>query len=219
VVDRSALAPIDKPKLRERVLDALRAAIVSGEMRPGVVYSAPVLGGRLGVSATPVREAMLELVREGLVDTVPNKGFRVTSISEAELDDITAVRLLLEPPVVRGITTLIPDEDFADLEEMAQRIVDAAARSDLVDYTEADRVFHLRLLAYAKNARLVAVVSDLRAHTRLYGLRALADSGELVASAAEHLTIVATLRSRDEEAVERLMRDHIAQTRGRWATG
>ena len=66
---------------RERVVDALRAALIAGELRPGEVYSAPALAGRFGVSATPVREAMLDLVREGLVDTVPNKGFRVTAVS------------------------------------------------------------------------------------------------------------------------------------------
>src|ERR1043166_8203181 len=66
---------------RERVAAALRAALIAGGLRPGEVYSAPDLAPRFGVSATPVREAMLELVKEGLVGTVPNKGFRVTSVS------------------------------------------------------------------------------------------------------------------------------------------
>src|SRR5919199_1566442 len=78
-----------KPSHRERVADALRAALIAGELRPGEVYSAPGLAARFGVSATPVREAMLDLVREGLVDTVPNKGFRVRDLSDRELDEIT----------------------------------------------------------------------------------------------------------------------------------
>ena len=77
--------------LREQVADALRAHLVSGRMRPGVLYSAPKLAAEFGVSATPVREAMLDLVSEGLVDVVRNKGFRVTHLSDAELDAMQPV--------------------------------------------------------------------------------------------------------------------------------
>ena len=213
----SHITPVDKISLRDRVGHALRAAIISGEMQPGQVYSAPSLGARFGVSATPVREAMLDLVRENLVTIVPNKGFRVTEVSDTDLDEITQLRLLLEPPTVRDVTPLIPDADFAELHELAQRIIDGARAGDLVEYTEADRRFHLRLLGYARNSRLTDLVSDLRAHTRLYGLAALLERGELVAVAEEHLTILAALRSRDAAAVERVLHEHISQTRGRWA--
>ena len=82
---QTGIVLLEKVSIRERVGRALRAAIVSGEMEPGTVYSAPSLGARFGVSATPVREAMIDLVREGLVEIVPNKGFRVTAIDEADL--------------------------------------------------------------------------------------------------------------------------------------
>ncbi|MFE7802876.1 GntR family transcriptional regulator [Nocardia sp. NPDC057440] len=208
---------LEKVSIRERIGRALRAAIVSGEMEPGVVYSAPALGARFGVSATPVREAMLDLVKEGLVDVVPNKGFRVTEIGESDLDEITELRLLIEPPVVRQVTRHIPAEDLPVLRELAQVIVDCANEGNLVEYTEADRVFHLRLLSYADNTRMTNLVFDLRAHTRLFGLSSLLERGELVDSAREHLDIVDTIERRDPRAVERLMRNHIRQTRGRWA--
>src|SRR5438874_13256191 len=97
-------------KVRDQVADALRAALVAGEMRPGEVYSAPTLAARFGVSATPVREAMLDLAKEGLVDTVPNKGFRVTAVSEKQLDEYTHVRALIEIPTVVGLAgTADPD--------------------------------------------------------------------------------------------------------------
>ena len=106
------IGPLPKAaSLRETVTQILRAAIISGEMAPGEVYSAPALGARFGVSATPVREAMVDLSREGLVQTVPNKGFRVTAVSEAELDDIAALRMLIEPPTVRQVTPRLRPED------------------------------------------------------------------------------------------------------------
>ncbi|MDA3625285.1 GntR family transcriptional regulator [Saccharopolyspora oryzae] len=213
-----SLVQMEKVSLRDRVGRALRAAIISGEMEPGVVYSAPSLGARFGVSATPVREAMLDLVREDLVEIVPNKGFRVTEVSEADLDQITEIRLLIEPPAVRKITPVIPEADFAELRELAQNIVTGAEAGDLVDYTEADRVFHLRLLSYADNPRLTNLVSDLRARTRLFGLAALRERGELVGVAREHHDIVDAIESRDQDAVESAMRDHISQVRGRWAS-
>ena len=77
----------EQRSLREQVTSALRAAVISGEMRPGVVYSAPSLAARFRVSATPVREALLDLVKEGLVVSVRNKGFRVTEVTDRQLDD------------------------------------------------------------------------------------------------------------------------------------
>lgn len=208
---------MEKVSLRDKVSRALRAAIIAGEMEPGVVYSAPTLGARFGVSATPVREAMQDLARENLISIVPNKGFRVTEVAEKDLDDITQIRLLLEPPMVRDVTPLIPAEDLPQLRELAAKIVEGAERGDLVEYTAADQIFHLALLGYADNPRLTNLVADLRDHTRLFGLASLAEKGELVDVAREHFTIVDLIESRDQAAVEDFMRAHISQARGRWA--
>jgi len=213
----SSITQLPKSSLREQVGNALRAAIISGEMPPGELFSAPSLAARFGVSATPVREAMLDLVKEGMVTIVPNKGFRVTQVDDAQLDEITAIRRLLEPPIVRQVTREIPDADLPLLRAMAQEIVDGAEAGDLIAYTQSDRAFHLKLLCYAGNARLVELVSDLRAQTRLLGLTSLLADGGLVASAREHLTIVDLIASRDPEAVEDLMRRHIDHIRGDWA--
>ena len=216
-VNITNIRQFEKVSLREKVSRALRAAIVSGELEPGVVYSAPALGSRFGVSATPVREAMLDLVRENLVTTVPNKGFRVTTPDEADLDEITELRMLIEPPLAAQVAPLIPADDMPMLRDMAQAIVDGALDRDLVAYTESDRAFHLRLLEYAGNRRASALIADLRGHTRLYGLASLLESGELEASAREHHTILDAVERGEPAEVERLMADHISQTRGRWA--
>ena len=181
------------------------------------MYSAPSLAGRFGVSATPVREAMLDLVKENLVTIVPNKGFRVTEVDDAQLDQITQLRQLIEPPVVALVTPIVPSEDFPALREMAQTIVNWAGVGDLVRYTEADREFHLRLLSYAANPRISDLASELRGQTRLLGLTSLLERGELAESAREHLTIVELIESRDVVAVEKFMQHHISQVRGKWA--
>ncbi|WP_104086893.1 GntR family transcriptional regulator [Arthrobacter sp. GMC3] len=203
--------------LRETVTLALRAAVISGEMKPGEVYSAPTLGKRFGVSPTPVREAMLDLVKEGLVVSLPNKGFRVTEVSDDDLDEITALRLLIEPPTVRDVTALIDDAGVVRLREMAAAIVTYAGEGDLIAYTESDRQFHIAVLEYSGNKRLVALISDLRSHTRLLGLAPLVATGELREMAREHLELVDLIAAGKAVEAQELMTRHIGHVRGEWA--
>jgi DNA-binding GntR family transcriptional regulator len=214
----SALAPLGGARrYRDQVADALRAALIAGELEPGEVYSAPGLAARFGVSATPVREAMLDLVREGLVDTVPNKGFRVTEVSERQLDEYTQIRELIEIPVLAGLARTADRGRLEALRPQARTIVAAAVKGDLIGYLEADRRFHLALLALAGNEHLVAVVEDLRKRSRLFGLQSLAEAGKLEASGQEHLELLDALIAGDAEAVRACMTRHLSHVRTLWA--
>ncbi|MFJ1753992.1 GntR family transcriptional regulator [Kitasatospora sp. NPDC088134] len=204
-------------RLRDQVAHALRAALISGELRPGVVYSAPALAADFGVSATPVREAMLDLAREGLVEAVRNKGFRVTELSERDLDEFTEIRALIEVPTVGQVARTATAEQLEALRPQAEAIVAAARKHDLIGYLEADRQFHLDLLALAGNARLVETVGDLRKRSRLYGLNRLDQRGELVTSAEEHLELLDVLLTGDAAAAMACMTRHLGHVRHLWA--
>ncbi|NEB74885.1 GntR family transcriptional regulator [Streptomyces sp. SID14478] len=206
-----------RPNYRESVVHALRAALVAGELRPGEVYSAPSLAARFGVSATPVREAMLDLCKEGLVAPVPNKGFRVAAVSEAQLDEYTHIRSLIEIPTTASLADSADPVAVEALREAADAIVAAAADGDLIAYVDADTTFHLRLLALAGNQHLVTVVGDLRGRSRLYGLTALVEQGRLQASAEEHHEILDALLARDAPRVRDVMSRHLGHVRGIWA--
>ncbi|WP_030274249.1 GntR family transcriptional regulator [Streptomyces sp. NRRL B-24484] len=206
-------------RLRDQVAHALRAALISGELRPGVVYSAPALAADFGVSATPVREAMLDLAREGLVEAVRNKGFRVTELSERDLDEFTEIRALIEVPTVGRVTRTATRDQLEALRPEAEAIVAAAREHDLIAYLEADRRFHLGLLGLAGNARLVETVGDLRKRSRLYGLTRLDQRGELVSSAEEHLELLDLMIAGDAEAAEECMSRHLGHVRSLWAAG
>jgi len=203
---------------REKVVSALRAAVIAGELRPGEVYSTPGVAARFGVSVTPVREAMLVLAKEGLVDAVPNKGFRVTEVSDEQLDEYTQIRALIEIPTVVGLVRTADTTSLEALRPAAREIITASVAGDLIAHVEADTRFHLGLLALAGNAHLVDVVRDLRGRSRLYGLNALAASGAILASAAEHLDLLDALLARDEESVRTIMTRHLSHVRGLWAT-
>jgi len=214
------LTPLKRPlNLRETVLEQLRTAIITGELAEGSLVSAPSLGQALGVSATPVREAMMDLAREGLVETVKNKGFRITSMSDKDLDDLAQLRILIEPPAMLLVAGRIPEDDFAELERLADACLRAAEREDLGEYLRDDRQFHALVLSYTDNPQLVELATSLRLRTRLYGIAQLARQGRLADSAREHHQLVELLRAGDGERAAEVLRLHIHHARHLWATG
>jgi DNA-binding GntR family transcriptional regulator len=214
------IAPLGRQhSLRESVTESLRTAIIAGTLEEGTLYSAPALAAAFGVSATPVREAMMDLTREGLVETVKNKGFRITTMSDRELDELTEIRLLLEPPVVGDVAGSVPPSGVKVLRSMAEDIVGAARTGDLSAYLAADRIFHAELLRYAGNNQLVELATSLRSRTRLYGLKILSESNRLADSAQEHHVLLDLIEAGDGAAATELMRQHISHARGLWATG
>ncbi|GLY15343.1 GntR family transcriptional regulator [Kineosporia rhizophila] len=202
--------------LRGTVEEALASAIVSGELAPGELLTAPTLGARFGVSATPVREAMLNLQKRGFVEAVRNKGFRVTDVSEQDLWEIVRLRQLLEVPPMRDIARTIQPSSFAGLREKAGLIVRHAAAADIPAYLEADVDFHLSLLKLTGNRRLVEMVRDLRQQTRMVGLVNMIGSEELSRSAGEHHLLMDRLEQRDGRGAEQLMHQHIEHVLGWW---
>lgn len=207
----------ERSSLRETIAEKLRGAIITGEMRSGQVYSAAALAQQLGVSATPVREAMLTLSQEGMVEVVRNKGFRVIAVTDADLDQITYIRQLIEVPAIADIAAGPRHAEAGALRPAAEAIVTAAARGDLTGYLRADRELHLGLLRLSGNEILVQIVGDLRARARLYGLRGLTESGSLTASAAEHADLVDLVAKGDAEGARGLMDRHIGHIRTTWA--
>ncbi|GAA0392441.1 GntR family transcriptional regulator [Acrocarpospora corrugata] len=208
---------LKQTNLREQAKEVIRASIVGGELVSGQVYSATTLSGRLGVSPTPVREALLDLANEGLVEPIRNRGYRILTMADKDLDEISELRKMLEIPAMRLVVQKAGDADLAVLESSVVAIDEAAADKDLVAFLNADRTFHLALLGLTGNSRLVRLVGQLRDQTRLVGLKRMADVGSLAESAAEHRPILEALRARDADRAESLVRHHLDQTRGIWA--
>lgn len=203
--------------LRDRVEETIAAAIITGEMAPGEVFSAPVLAVRFQVSATPVREAMQKLEKRGLVEIVRNKGFRVTEVSEEALRNLSEVRHYLEPQAMAQLAANFPLAELDRVRALADRIVRGAADEDLLVYLAADKEFHLALLGYLGNPMLVEVVADLRDRTRLVGLTSLLRTDQLRESALEHHRLLDLLVAGDAEGVRALMHQHIGHVVGWWA--
>lgn len=198
--------------------EAILVRIVAGQIAAGQIYSAPVLAGLLGVSVTPVREALLELASAGLVEAVPNKGYRVVELSEHDLDEILEVRHMLEVPATAEIARRgTAAQDMARFQALVDEIELRAQEGDVLAFLEADREFHLGLLAALGNGRLTDIVSRLRYQARLYGLPSLAARGELTESAHEHRELLDAISRQDAAAAAATMAHHLRHTRGIWA--
>lgn len=209
-------APIPRPvvqraSVRGQILDALRAALVAGDLTPGEVYSAPALGERFGVSATPVREAMQQLALEGAVEVVPNRGFRVVERGARELAELAEIRALIEMPVVLRLARTLPAERWAELRPLAEETARAAASGCPTAYGEADRAFHRAVLGLAGNEQLVRVADDLhrRSQWSLGGEPVRCRTG-LMADAAVHLALLDALVAQDLGAVQALLQEHFS---------
>ncbi|MER8044724.1 GntR family transcriptional regulator [Streptomyces sp. NPDC094032] len=200
---------VRRHSVRAQILDALRTALVGGELVPGEVYSAPVLGERFGVSATPVREAMQQLATEGAVEVVPNRGFRVAERTPRELAELAEVRALIEVPVMLRLARTVPAARWAELRPLAEATGIAAARGDRAHYAEADRAFHRAVLALAGNEQLLVIADDLHRRSQWPLVSAPATRhGELVADAAEHGALLDALVAQDLAVVASLVREH-----------
>ncbi|GAA1499085.1 GntR family transcriptional regulator [Paeniglutamicibacter kerguelensis] len=203
--------------LRQQVSDALRDALVAGTLIPGKIYSAPALAEMLGVSPTPVREAMIDIAREGLVEALRNKGYLIKGFSDRDLDELAALRTLIEVPTMVQVTHQASVAELEELRPLAEVLNETARRGALREFVAADTEFHLRALALSGNRQLVNNVRRLRSMARLSGLQQLADAGELLATAREHGEMLDLMVARDAEGVAELMRRHIGHTRGVWA--
>ncbi|MEV7980939.1 GntR family transcriptional regulator [Streptomyces sp. NPDC086519] len=195
---------VQRASVRGQILDALRTALVSGDLAPGEVYSGPALGERFGVSATPVREAMQQLALEGAVEVVPNRGFRVVERGARELAELAEVRALIEVPVMLRLARSVPAERWAALRPLAEESVRAAASGCRATYAEADRAFHRAVLALAGNEQLVQIAEDL--HRRAVPLRG--GRADLMSDAGEHAALLEALVAGELDAVRRLVAGH-----------
>ncbi|MEG9550660.1 GntR family transcriptional regulator [Streptomyces fimicarius] len=206
---------VRRHSVRGQILDALRAALVDGELVPGQVYSAPALGARFGVSATPVREAMQRLAVEGAVEVVPNRGFRVSERGPRELAELAEVRALIEVPVMLSLARTVPAHRWSVLRPLAEATVTAAAVGDRAAYAESDRAFHRAVLALSGNEQLVSVADELHRRSQWPLVSSPATRrADLLADAAEHTALLDALIAQDLNVVQSLVREHFTGADG-----
>jgi len=194
--------------LREQVVERVRSEIVSGRTPAGTVYSVPGLANDLGVSTTPVREALLELSRNGLLVPMRNRGFRVEALSLEALDNLFTMRELLERFALESLARQ-GLKDPKPVRELADAVGRAVERGDVAGYIATDRAFHEALVAQLGNPLLTRLIMQLRDDMRLYGIDSDEGKQRQRDSVQEHYQMVDLAIRQDVAAIGELISRHI----------
>ncbi len=199
----------DPGLIRERVVDALRDAIIAGRLKPGERIRERELVSLLGVSRSPLREAIRILETEGLITSLAYRGARVSELSASDLHDMLHVRIMLETFAARLSIERLDDATLQAMEEQVARARAAGAQVDLQSNFDLGLEFHDLLVAACGNRKVVQLYENLRRHQTRYQHFAFARFGRDVRALDEHADILAALRRRDLAVVETLLRAHL----------
>lgn len=198
--------------LADAVALAVRDGIAAGELVESTTYSVYQLADLLGVSRSPVREALLRLAEAGLVEIARNRGFRVVLPTAHDLEEIFEIRLALEPAAVRRVAERAEADALTRVAGHLDDMRRAAASGDAAAFWPADRALHDALLRAGGNARAATIVEQLRATTALLGPPTTATGRTLGEILDEHEPIVAAVLAGDPPAAEQAMRGHLERT-------
>jgi DNA-binding GntR family transcriptional regulator len=201
---------INRP-LYEDVAERLREQIFAHELAPGSWIDEQSLALALGISRTPMREAIKVLASEGLVTTKMNKGAYVTEVERRDLEQIFTVLSLLEGEAAKETALRATEAELTQLDDLHHRLEKAAADRDLEQFFEINVRFHEKIQQIAANPWMNGVINDLRKVLKLQRRDSLSRSGRLLSSLVEHREILQAILKRDPLAAEAAMRKHLAR--------
>ncbi len=195
--------------LREVVYTSLRRAILKEQLRPGERLMENTIAQKLGVSRTPVREAMRMLSDDGLVDLIPRRGAKVAKISRKQMQDVLEIRLTLEILAVRKASELISEDKIKELREAELQFRRTADSGVLTNIADADEQFHDVLYGAADNPRLLSILRSLREQMYRFRFEYLKKDDILPILIREHSRIADAVAAHNTELAEKLIREHI----------
>ncbi len=210
------LGPIEsepQPQIRDKVYERLRSAILSGALEPGERLVERKLAELLGVSRTPVREAIRMLELEGLVTHLPRVGAVVAQVSDSEVLEIYRIRAVLEGLAARMAAEKITPEQLNKLAELVQIFEENAKQGNLERLEEAHREFNDLIYRAAGSSRLYSMITTLVEHIDRYTRVGYCHPGRIAEATLEHRQLVEAIRMRDGALAEQVAREHIDNSR------
>jgi len=213
MIEGKRLSPIQLDlyqPLREVVYETLREAIRSGVLAPGERLMEIQVAEELGVSRTPVREAIRRLEAEGLVVMIPRRGTYVSDMSLRDISDVFEIREALEVLAVSLAAARITDDELEELERMMVELDEVIGKNDIEGLVEVDIRFHMKIYEASRNVRLISILSNLREQTTRFRMTSMSTPGRMQNTMEEHRAIVEALGDRDPEEAGRVTHEHLA---------
>ncbi|WP_213975042.1 GntR family transcriptional regulator [Tepidanaerobacter acetatoxydans] len=195
--------------LRDLVFAAMREAILSGKLKPGERLMEVQLAEEMGVSRTPVREAIRKLELEGLVVMVPRKGAYVAGLTLKDVAEVFEIRSSLEGLAAALAADRITDEEVEALDNILKEISEAVAKGDIDKVIKKDGEFHQILFSASRNSRLAQMINNLKEQIDRFRVQSFSNPVRLKSVLSEHKEILDAIKQGDIENAEKLAKEHI----------
>jgi DNA-binding GntR family transcriptional regulator len=213
-MDKFNLKPVQKKKTtKEIVYEQVKKAVLNGTIGKDEVLTETLLADKLETSRTPVREAVADLTKDGLLVHIPRKGFKVRRITENEKEQIIFLRVSIETEGLRKLVGSVKEEQIDLLRGIISSQEMAMKENDRVQYIELDQHFHRKILEFADQNLLEQILLELYNLARLIGHQALMKEGRMEEVIKEHNDILNALEAKDSEKALELMNKHLQKTR------
>jgi DNA-binding GntR family transcriptional regulator len=203
------------PSLKDMALSTIKEAILTKKLEPEVMYTEASLTNELGISRTPVREALIHLASQGLIIYFPRKGFKIKLLTEKDVENLFELRLALELAVIRHITPHMAEEALDKIEKVMTEYLKVVQIGDPVESIRANRDFHICLANLTENSYLIKAMDEIRDMIDLAGARSLEFNSRNLEAAEEHKRIIAEVKKRSENGALKQMEAHIRTTEER----
>lgn len=200
------------PSLKDLAFQSIREAILAGQLKPGVLHKEQAIANELGISKTPVREALLELSGRGFVTFFPRKGFEINSLTAKNIRDLFELRLVLETAVIRHITSDITKESLKELEAILARDRQAVRDDDRRLILQVNRELHNYFAAMTRNEYLIRSLQNIQDLIEWVIAGTLEYRGRAGKAYNEHLGIFHMLKKRDVQGAVAAMTEHLSIT-------
>jgi len=204
----------DTPSLSERAYQTIREAILSLQFKPGVYISIQELSDQLGVSRTPVRDALLRLEKDGLVSIVPYKGAYVSKISSQDIKEVMELRILLESYAAKKAAKLLSPDELAQAEEILERSEMAYNDGQYIEAANIGHHIHELILSKVHNDRFTKILERLDTHYERIRQRSTELQGDrLKKSMDQHRRLIEALKKADVDEAGTVMANHLSSVR------
>ncbi len=192
--------------LREKILESIRDAIISGAITSGSRVSEPDLAERFGISRTPIREALRQLESEGYLTVIPRKGAVVSAFTQKDVEEFYAIKSILEGYAAKLACCRLSEKEIDRLQTINKRLSELCEQSDIKQFFKVHNDFHDLFIKAADNEKLREMINLLVTRFQRLRLMSISQPGRMAVSVTEHEKIITAFRERNCEAAELLVR-------------
>ncbi|GBC59371.1 GntR family transcriptional regulator [Desulfonema ishimotonii] len=208
------LTPLNQPvSLSKMAYDAIRRFILSGQMKHDEIYNEMGIAKELGISRTPVREALLELSSQGLITFLPRKGLKVNKLTDRDIDEIFEVRKAIELAAVERISKNADTFDLSLIETSLEDMRKAAADKNYLRFMDLDLSFHMAFCELTGNRRMLAIMQNIHDMIHMLGTQSLAKDDRMEEAIREQENILEAVRHGKTMEARVLMEAHLERSK------